>query len=78
MDDGFDMPDITPEEAAIIVGNTPDEEIVSLYVAAWRLWRIVRRTSNSKEWLESIAVLGAALDVEYEAPLILNQQITRS
>ena len=60
-----DMPDITTEEATIIVANTPVEELIALYVAAWRFWRTVRRTDDHEAWLEPAAAIGNALDVEY-------------
>lgn len=66
----FDIPDITVEDAAMIVSNTPNEELVQLYVAAWRFWRVVRATDNHLDWLEPAAAIGSALDVEYEAPLL--------
>jgi hypothetical protein len=65
-----DMPDITEDQARIIVANTPDDEIAKLYVAAWRFWRIVRQTNDHYAWLAPAAAIGSALDVEYEAPLL--------
>ena len=64
------MPDITEDQARIIVANTPDDEIVKLYVAAWRFWRVVRQTNDHHSWLAPAAAIGSALDVEYEAPLL--------
>lgn len=65
-----EMPDITQEQARLIVANTPDDELASLYVAAWRFWRTVCQTDEHHAWLKPAAAIGAALDVEYEAPLI--------
>lgn len=71
--DEFEMPEITSDLAKGIVANTPDDEIATLYMAAWHLWRAIKRTNDPHQCLKEIADLGAALDVEYEAPLIIQQ-----
>lgn len=66
-----DMPDITKEQALHIVQNTPEEELAELYMAAWKFWRVVRQTNDHHAWLEPAAAVGNALDIEYEAPLLV-------